>query len=178
MATIIFSALVVTRNFFDGGESVCFHWADCRLVSGLNIGNHVFHNHLFHSRNHVFRSASAWPRLLRVVFTRRSDFFNCRTHERTFFTSITLSLHISLNCWWILMGFMPHKWRNRIITRCSSNVNVAISVSKTLLQLDHITSIQRGKTVLPLGLTQPKGQPRLLQHLSRFYLLPFPRKNK
>ncbi len=35
------------------------------------------------------------------------------------------------------------KWRNRIITRCSSNVNVAISVSKTLLQLDLVTSIQR-----------------------------------
>ena len=34
----------------------------------------VFHNHLFHSRNHVFRSASAWPRLLRFVFTRRSAF--------------------------------------------------------------------------------------------------------
>jgi len=51
---------------------------------------------------------------------------NCRTHERTFFTSIMLSLHVSLNCWWILMGFMPRKWRNRIITRCSSNVNVAI----------------------------------------------------
>ena len=38
---------------------------------------------------------------------------------------------------------MPCKWRNRIITRCSSNVNVAISVSKTLLQLDLVTSIQR-----------------------------------
>ena len=38
---------------------------------------------------------------------------------------------------------MPRKWRNRIITRCSSNVNVAISVSKTLLQLDLVTSIQR-----------------------------------
>ena len=38
---------------------------------------------------------------------------------------------------------MPRKWRNRIITRCSSNVNVAISVSKTLPQLDLFTSIQR-----------------------------------
>ena len=38
---------------------------------------------------------------------------------------------------------MPRKWRNRIITRCSSNVKVAISVSKTLLQLDLVTSIQR-----------------------------------
>jgi len=32
----------------------------------------VFHNHLFHLRNHVFRLASAWRRLLRFVFTRRS----------------------------------------------------------------------------------------------------------
>ena len=31
-------------------------------------------------------------------------------------------------------------------------------------------------TVLPLGLAKPKEQPRLLQQLSRFYLLPFPRK--
>ena len=33
-----------------------------------------------------------------------------------------------------------------------------------------------GSTVLPLGLAQPKEQPRLLQQLSRLYLLPFPRK--
>ena len=33
-----------------------------------------------------------------------------------------------------------------------------------------------GSTVLPLGLARPKEQPRLLQQLSRFYLLPFPRK--
>jgi len=51
---------------------------------------------------------------------------NCHTHERTFFTSITPSLHVSFNCWWISMGFMPRKWRNRIITRCSLNVNVTI----------------------------------------------------
>ena len=67
---------------------------------------------------------------------------NCRTHERTFFTSITPSLHVSLNCRWIAIGFMPRKWRNRIITRFSSNVNVTISVSKTLLQLDLVTSIE------------------------------------
>ena len=30
--------------------------------------------------------------------------------------------------------------------------------------------------MLPFGLTQPKEQPRLLQQLSYFYLLPFPRK--
>ena len=100
---------------------------------------------------------------------------NCRTHERTFFTSITPSLHVSLNCRWTSIGFMPRKWRNRIITRCSSNVNVAISVSETLLQ-QHRHKHSTGSTVLPPGLAQPKEQPRLLQQLSRFYLLPFPRK--
>jgi len=43
----------------------------------------VFHNHLFHSRNHVFRFASASPRLLRFVFTRLSAFCELsysRTH--------------------------------------------------------------------------------------------------
>ena len=43
----------------------------------------VFHKHLFHSRNHVVRSASASPRLLLFVFTRRSAFFKLsypRTH--------------------------------------------------------------------------------------------------
>ena len=68
---------------------------------------------------------------------------NYRTHERTSFTSITQSLHVSLNCWWIPMGFTPRKWRNRIITRCSSNINVAIELSQTLLSLDDVTSIQR-----------------------------------
>ena len=43
----------------------------------------VFHNHLFCSCHHVFRSASAWPRLLRFVSTWRSAFFELlypRTH--------------------------------------------------------------------------------------------------
>jgi len=51
---------------------------------------------------------------------------NCRNHERIIFTSIMPSCHVLLNCWWISMGFMLRKWRNRIITRCSSNVKVAI----------------------------------------------------
>jgi hypothetical protein len=33
-----------------------------------------------------------------------------------------------------------------------------------------------GRTTLPFGLNQPKEQPHLLQQLSCFYLLPFPRK--
>jgi len=100
-------------------------------------------------RGSLWSIASAWARLLRFVFTRRRPSLNCRTHERTFFTSITPSLHVSINCWWIPMGFMPRKWRNRIITRCSSNVSVAIEVFKTLLSLDDVTSIQRVHLVSP-----------------------------
>jgi hypothetical protein len=49
----------------------------------LSVSQSNFHNHLFHSRNHIFKSASAWPRLLRFVFTRLSAFFELlypRTH--------------------------------------------------------------------------------------------------
>src|SRR5215469_5541357 len=74
------------------------------------------------------------------------------------------------------MGLMPHKWRNRIITRCSSNVNVAIfSIKNTTVTRRHHEH-STGRTVLPFGLTQNKEQPRLLRQLSRFYLLPFLRK--
>jgi hypothetical protein len=48
-------------------------------------------------------------------------------------------------------------------------------VSKTLVTRwchKHST----GRTVLPFGLNQPEEQPRLLQQLPRFYLVPFPRK--
>jgi hypothetical protein len=69
---------------------------------------------------------------------------------------------------------MPRNWRNRIITRCSSNVNATISSDKnSTVTRRHKHSTRR--TVLPFGLIQPKEQPRLLQKLSRFYLLPFPR---
>jgi len=94
-------------------------------------------------RGSLWPLASAWARLLRFVFTRRSAFFQLSYPRTQIFTSITPSLHVSVNCWWIPMGSMPRKWRNRIITRCSSNVNVAIEGSKTLLSLDDVTSIER-----------------------------------
>lgn len=40
-ATITFSQQRLTRNFFCGGESVCFHCEDWRFVSGLKNGIHV-----------------------------------------------------------------------------------------------------------------------------------------
>lgn len=38
MATIISPVLTVNRNFIYDGESVCFYWADCCLVSRLKNG--------------------------------------------------------------------------------------------------------------------------------------------
>jgi hypothetical protein len=71
---------------------------------------------------------------------------------------------------------MPRKWRNRIITRCSSNVNVAHFSIKNTTATRPRHKPSTGSTVLPLGLAQPKEQPRLLQQLSCFFLLPFQRK--
>ena len=182
---------------------MCFYWADCRLVSGLNIGIRVssivttdekkalfiplscdyiaWHivrrEALFSSVSirgthlaetfHIFRSSCKmvstdptdmpalaaicitvkWRSSITICSTRpivssdrlvrgqgsfglfSHDYrpsLNCHTHARTFFMYITPSLHVSLNCWRISMGFMPRKWRNWIITRCSSNVNVAM----------------------------------------------------
>jgi len=94
-------------------------------------------------RGSLWPLASAWARPFGLFSHDVRPSLNCRTHERTFFTSIMPSLHVSLNCLWIPMGLMPRKWRNQIITRCSSNVNVAIEVSKTLLSFDDVASIQR-----------------------------------
>ena len=86
----------------------------------------VFHNHLFHSRNHVSRSASAWPRLLRFVFISPSAFFelsNPRTH-------IFHVHNATIACLTQLLTnfdeFHATKVEECEITRCSSNVNVAI----------------------------------------------------
>ena len=131
----------------------------------------VFHKHLFHSRNHVFRSASAWPRLLRFVFTRRSAFFEL-SYPRTHIFHVHNAIIACLTQ--LLMDF-DGEWRNQIITCCSSNVNVAISVSKTLLSLDDVTSIQRVGQCCHYASPNLKNS-HVFSQLSRFYLLPFPRK--
>ena len=68
---------------------------------------------------------------------------------------------------------MPRKWSNWIITCCKRRHFSIKNTTATGPRHMHST----GGTVLPLGLAQPKEQPRLLQQLSHFYLLPFPEKN-
>jgi len=77
-------------------------------------------------RNHIFRSASAWPRLLRFVFISPSAFFelsNPRTH-------IFHVHNATIACLTQLLTnfdeFHATKVEECEITRCSSNVNVAI----------------------------------------------------
>ena len=136
----------------------------------------VFHNHLFHSRNHVFRSASAWLRLLRFAFTRCSAFFELsypRTHIFHVHNAITACLTQ------LLMDFdgfhatqVEESDNHALFFKCKRCHFSIKNPTGTRPRHKHST----GRTVLPLGLTQAKEQPRILQQLSRFYLLPFPRK--
>jgi hypothetical protein len=131
---------------------------------------------LFHSRNHVFRSASAWPRL-RFVFALRLTFFelSCpRTHIFHVHNAITACLTR------LLMNFDAF-----YATRVEESDNHALFFEckrrhfqspKHYCRSRTSQAFNTGRTVLPLGVTQPKEQPRLLQQLSRFQLLPFPRK--
>jgi len=112
------------------------------FVNVITLKTYTFFTTLtpwLHDRSKSFLRVSLWPlasaraRLLRFVFARRSAFFELsfpRTHIFHVHNAITAC-------------FMSRKWRNRIVTRCSSNLNVAIEVSKTLLSLDDVTSIQR-----------------------------------
>jgi len=67
------------------------------------------------------------------------------------------------------------------VRQIAANAGISVGSVDTIphdnLQLQKVSArwVPRGG-VLPFGLTQPKEQPRLLQQLSRFYLLPFPRK--
>jgi len=132
----------------------------------------VFHNHLFHSRNHVFRSASAWPRLLRFVFTRRSAFFEL-SYSRTHIFHVHNAIIACLTE--LLMNFDGFH-----VTQVEESDNHALFFAifsiynTTVTRRCHKHSTSR--RVLPFGLTQSKGQPRHLQQLSCFYLLPFPEK--
>ena len=136
----------------------------------------VFHNHLFHSRNHVLRSAGAWQRLLRVVFTRRSAFFELshpRTHIFHVHNAITACLtQLSMNFDWFHATQVEESDNHALFFECKRRHFSIKNTTATRPRHKHST----GSTVLPLGLAQPKEQPRLLQQLSRFYLLPFPRK--
>ena len=136
----------------------------------------VFHNHLFHSRNNVLRSAGAWPRHLRVVSTRRSAFFELshpRTHIFHFHNAITACLtQLSMNFDWFHATQVEESDNHALFFECKRRHFSMKNTTATRPRHKHST----GSTVLPLGLAQPKERPRLLQQLSRFYLLPFPEK--
>ena len=100
---------------------------------------------------------------------------NCRTHERTFFTFITPSpclTQLSMNFDWFHATQVEELENHALFFECKHCHFSIKNTTKTQPRHKHST----GNTVLPLGLTQPKEQPRLLQQLSRFNLLPFPRK--
>jgi hypothetical protein len=82
----------------------------------------VFHNHLFHSGNHVFRSASAWRRLLRFVFTRRAAFCDLsypRTHIFYFHNAIIACLpYVFMNCDWFHATQVEKSHNHALLFKC------------------------------------------------------------
>lgn len=104
--------------------------------------------------------------------------FSCHIHEHTFFMPMKLSPHVSLNCWWILMGIMPHQWKKFKITYYSLNVNIIIFSICTLLPLRNAMSIQRLDST-DLTLSWPHTTYKIavsFQTTSHFYLFPYSRK--
>jgi len=104
----------------------------------------VFHNHLFHSRNHVFRLASARLRLLQFVFTQHSTFFEPlypRTH--IFHVQNAITACVSQ----LLMNFdgfhatqVEESDNHALFFKCKCR---HFQYLKKLLSLDNFTSIQQ-----------------------------------
>ena len=109
--------------------------------------------------------------------TRRSAFFELstpRTHIFHVHNAITACLtQLSMNFDWFHAMQVEESDNHTLFFECKRRHFSIKNTTATRPRHKHSTC----STVLPLGLAQPKEQPRLLQQLSRFYLLPFPRKN-
>ena len=131
-----------------------------------------------HGRSKRFFRGSSSDRLARgrVVFTRRSGFFELshpRTHISHVHNAITACLtQLSINFDWFHATQVEESDNHALFFACKRRHFSIKNTTATRPRHKHST----GSTVLPLGLAQPKEQPRLLQKLSRFYLLPFQRK--
>ena len=151
------------------------------FLNVITLQTYTFYRTLtprLHGRSKRFfrGSSSGWPRLLRVVFTRRSAFFELshpRTHIFQFHNAITACLtQLSMNFDWFHATQVEESDNHALFFECKRGHFSIKNTTATRPRHKHST----GSTVLPLGLAQPKEQPSLLQQLSRFCLLPFPRK--
>ena len=105
--------------------------SDVFVVAGLQI------------RGLLWPLASAWARLLRFAFTRRSAFFEL-SYPRTQLFHVHNAIIACLTQ--LLMnsdGFHATQMEESDNHALFFEINVAIEVSKTLLSLDDVTSIQR-----------------------------------
>ena len=122
--------------------------------------------------------ASAWARLLRFVFTRRSAFFELsypRTHIFHVHNAIIVCLtQLLMNSDGFHATQMEESDYHALFFERKRRHWSISNTTVTRRRHKHST----GRTVLPFGIIQPKERPRHLQQLSRFYQLPFPRKKK
>ena len=108
--------------------------------------------------------------------TRRSAFFEMshpRTHIFHVHNAITACLtQFPMNFDWFHATQVEESDNHALFFECKRRHFSIKNTTATRPRHKHST----GSTVLPLGLAQPKEQPLLLQQLSRYYLVPFPRK--
>ena len=109
--------------------------------------------------------------------TRRTAFFELshpRMHIFHIHNAITACLtQLSMNFDWFHATQVEESDNHALFFKCKRRHFSIKNTTATRHRQKHST----GSTVLPLGLAQPKEEPRLLQQLSHFCLLPFPRKN-
>ena len=155
------------------------------FLNGITLKTYTFFATLtpwLHGRSKCFFRgsfwplASAWVRLLRFVSTRCSAFFEL-SYQRTHIFRVHNAIIASLTQ--LLMnsdGFHAMQMEE------SDNHALFLERKRRHWSIENTTVTRRRhkhstvRTVLPFGFFQPKEQPRHLQQLSRFYLLPFPRK--
>ena len=124
----------------------------------------------------VFLNKLGGLRTWTLHVTRRSAFFELshpRTHIFHVHNAITACLtQLSMNFDWFHVTQLEESDNHALFFECKRRHFSTKNTTATRPRHTHST----GSTVLPLGLAQPKEQPRLLQQLSCFYLLPFPEK--
>jgi hypothetical protein len=119
---------------------------------------------------------STWRRLLWFVFTRRSalcELLYPQTHIFHVHNAIIACLtQLLMNFDGSHATLLEESDNHALLFECKRHHFQYLNTTVTLRRHKHSTH----RTMLPFGLTQPKEQPHLLQQLSCFYLLSFPRK--
>ena len=168
------SSKVSQRNVCCGHAIVAWVlWKNLYVYGVITLGNDCICSFLWWV---VFLTKLRDLRTWTHHVTRHSTFFkpsHPRTHIFHVHNAITACLtQLSMNFDWFHATQVEESDNHALFFECKRRHFSIKNTTATRPRHGH----SAGSTVLPLGLAQSKEQPRLLQQLSRFYLLPLPRK--